>query len=33
MKSLVTNAFPTWEFGADSHILKLQHLQNIPPHH
>jgi len=30
----MTYACPAWEFAADSHLLKLQRLQNKnPPHH
>jgi hypothetical protein len=28
IRSVMTYAFPTWEFAADTHLLKLQHLQN-----
>jgi hypothetical protein len=27
----MTNAYPTWEFAADNHLLKFQHLQNKVP--
>jgi hypothetical protein len=28
IRSIMSYAFPTWEFVADNHLLKLQHLQN-----
>jgi hypothetical protein len=28
IKSVMTYACPAWEFGADTHLLKLKHLQN-----
>jgi hypothetical protein len=28
IRSIMTYACPTWEFAADTHVMKLQHLQN-----
>jgi hypothetical protein len=34
IRSKITYACPAWEFAADSHLLKLQRLQNKShPHH
>jgi hypothetical protein len=28
IRSVMTNDCPTWEYAADAHLLKLQHLKN-----
>jgi hypothetical protein len=33
IRTVMTYACPTWDFAADTHLMKLQCLQNGSPHH